>query len=137
MPDDKKRPRNVPMPGLPGDPMVVAANGLLAEAGVRDQVRQMHASGRPLVQMVEDLGLDAEMDEGIRKVLENLSPEVVEGIRQATLEMFDRADGYTMPLDCDVESEDLTSAAGVDVSIEDEQGTKTIRVRGPQGRALA
>ena len=136
MPDETNQPGGVPVPGLPGDPMVRAANILLEDPSVREQVREMHASGRPLLQMVDDLGLDEDMDPGIRKVLENLSPEVVEGIRQATLEMFDRADGYAMPLDCTVESDDLTSARGIHVTVKEEHGTKTIHVRGPQRPAL-
>jgi hypothetical protein len=84
--------------------------------------------------MVETLGLEEDMTEAIRNIVGGLSPSVVAGIRQATLDMLDRADAvanpeYKMPLECEVSKQNLDSGAPVKVAVEDLKGVQTIYVR--------
>jgi hypothetical protein len=106
----------------------MASNKALANKDFRDSVRQMHAEGYPLVQMVEALGLEDDMTDRIRQILVDLPPDVVEGIRKATLAMLDSAD-YVMPLDCNVTDEELDKGIPVDVEVVPEGGVETIHVR--------
>jgi hypothetical protein len=109
----------------PGLELVSAVNQALANADFRASVRQMHAEGYPLVDMVEALGLDGDMTSRVREIVENLPPETVEGIRRATLEMLDRADReYAMPLDCQVSQIDIDAGVPVDVDVEVEVETQ-------------
>jgi hypothetical protein len=55
--------------------LLIAANAAFADPAFCETVKQMHADGYPLVQMVEALGLDDEMSDRIRQILESLSPE--------------------------------------------------------------
>ena len=135
MPNQPSRPTEVPTPSLPGDVLVRAANKLLEDPSAREQIRQMHESGRSLIQMVDDLGLDGDMHESVREVLEGLSPEVVRGIREATLEVIDRKDDHAMPLNCTVNSDDLKSPKGVRVEVTHEHGERTIHVRGKEHKS--
>ena len=66
-------------------PLVLAANAGFSDPQFRETVREMHRQEYPLVRMVTDLGLDDEPTDDIRAVLEGLSPEVVAGIRAATV----------------------------------------------------
>jgi len=116
----------------PAEPLVIAANAALADPNVRATVRQMHEAGVPLVQMVEALGLDDDMSRHIREIVEHLAPEVVAGIRQATLTMLDAAQGQ-LPLDCSVTREQLDRGAPVTVNVSPEQGVPTIRIRPASG----
>jgi hypothetical protein len=85
------------------DPLVSRVNIALENPDVRASIRAMHAQGYSLVKMVEDLGFDDGMTASIRKILQNLPAGVIDGIRQATLEMLDRGENR-MPLDCDIPS---------------------------------
>ena len=116
----------------PAEPLVIAANAALADPNVRATVRQMHEAGVPLVQMVEALGLDDDMSRHIREIVEHLAPDVVAGIRQATLTMLDDSQGQ-LPLDCSVTREQLDRGAPVTVNVSPEQGIPTIRIRPASG----
>jgi hypothetical protein len=117
-----------PVPMLPGSPIVVAANTALADPDFRASVRQMHAEAYPLVKMVEALGLEDDMTDRVREILEQLPAEVVEGIRKATIEMLDSAE-YVMPLDCTVTDAELAAGIPVDVEVVEEADRPTIHVR--------
>jgi hypothetical protein len=112
----------------PGDALVSAANAALADPNVRESVKQMHAEGYGLVQMVEALGLDDDMSGPIRRILEGLSPEAVTGIREAMLAML-ATDAPEMPLDCAVTKSDLDAGVRVQVGVAPVKGTPTIQVR--------
>lgn len=117
-----------PVPMLPSNPLVMAANKSLASKDFRDSVRQMHAENYPLVKMVEALGLDDDMTARIRQILEELPKDVVDEIRRATLAMLDSGD-YVMPLDCTVTDAELNDGIPVDVEVVPEAGKETIHVR--------
>jgi DNA-binding GntR family transcriptional regulator len=70
----------------------IAVNSQLGDKHFRDSIRDMHHQRYPLVKMVEALGLDDDVSPAIREILEQLSPDDVEGIRAATLEMLDRVE---------------------------------------------
>jgi len=128
MPDSTKPPAKRPRPAVPNSPIVIAANQGLLDPNFRDSVRQMHAEGYPLTKMVEALGLDDELIEPVRTLLDNLSPDVVEGIRQATLAMLDTTN-YVMPLDCTVTDAELNAGVKAEVEVLPENGVQTIHVR--------
>jgi hypothetical protein len=113
---------------VPTNSLVQAANTALANKDFRDSVRQMHAAGYPLVDMVEALGLEDDMTQRIRQILLDLPPDVVDGIRQATLEMLDSGN-FVMPLECIVTDAELDAGVPVAVEVGREQGVETIRVR--------
>jgi hypothetical protein len=97
-------------------PLVVATNQALTDSDVQAQVRQMHADDMPLLEMVDALGLGGNLTPEIRGVLQDLSPDVVASIRQATLDALDN--GRTqMPLACGISDADLESAADVNVEV--------------------
>ena len=85
--------QRTPRPMLPANALLMARNRGLADKDFRESVRQMHNEGYPLVKMVEALGLDDDMTERTRQILDELAPDVVEGIRRATLEMLDEPFG--------------------------------------------
>ncbi len=127
MPPPSREPnRSAPM--IPSNALVMAANKSLANKDFRDSVRQMHAEGYPLVDMVEALGLEEDMTARIRQILEALPADVTDGIRNATIAMLDSAD-YVMPLDCTVTDAELNDGVPVDVGVLPEQGKPTIYVR--------
>jgi hypothetical protein len=111
-----------------GGGLITAVNQRFADEGFRDRVRTMHASQTPLLEMVETLGLGGEMSDAVRQIVEDLSPDVVEGIRQATLEMLDAAT-RVMPVDCNLSQTEIDRGAAVDVSVVDEENQRTILVR--------
>jgi hypothetical protein len=114
----------------PGEALVLAANAALRDSNVQASIREMHAQKYPLVSMVEALGLDDDLTKEIRQLLEALPPNVVEGIRQATLEMLDGPPGdYAMPLDCEVSYSQLESGTPTQVEVKPENGRLTISVR--------
>jgi hypothetical protein len=94
--------------------LVVATNEALTDPDVQEQVRQMHAKGTPLLEMVDKLNLAGDMTPEIRAVIESLSPDVVAGIRQATLATLDNG-GTEMPIDCGITDAQLASGVDVDV----------------------
>jgi len=106
--------------------IVASANDALAVPDTREHIKQMHAAGDSLVSMVSALGLP--LDDRIRRILEGLSPDVVAGIRQATLAALE-AGGSGLPLSCVVTEDQLNAGQGVDVDVPDLNGTRTIRVR--------
>jgi hypothetical protein len=110
--------------------LVIAANAALADPNFRASVRQMHAEGYPLVDMVSALGLDDDMSDRVRGILEGMSDDEVAGIRAAILTMLD-GDSYTMPVICTVAASDLDKP--VSVSVSPEKGTPTIHVRSATG----
>jgi len=120
----------------PSDPLVTAANKALNNPDVRASIRDMHAQSYPLIKMVEALGLEDDMTAQLRQIILDLPPAVVEGIRQATLQMLDevdKADGtnktYSMPLECLVKEYQIESGAPVDVEVKTVDGRPTIRVQ--------
>jgi hypothetical protein len=110
----------------PNLPIVVSANAALAAPDTRERIKQMHAAGDSLVKMVGALGLP--LEEPVRWILEALPPEVVDGIRQATLAALE-AGGSELPLNCAVTEQQLDAGQAVDVDVADVGGTRTIRVR--------
>jgi hypothetical protein len=112
----------------PGLEIVVAANAALADPAVRDAVREMHDAGAPLLQMVEALGLDDEMTTRVRIIVAELPPQVIAGIRDATVAMLD-AGGVDLPLDCAVTQAQLDDGVPVSVDVVPESGVSTIRIR--------
>jgi hypothetical protein len=112
----------------PSDPIVLAANGALADPQVREAVREMHRADTPLLQMVDALGLDDDMSARIRDIVAGLSPDVVTGIRDATVALLDGG-GAVLPVDCSVSPAQLDGGTPVTVDVTDEGGTATIRVR--------
>ena len=108
------------------DSLVVATNDALTNPDVQARVREMHAQDMPLLDMVDALGLGDDMSPEIRAVIQGLSPEVVAGIRQATLDALDN--GRTeMPLDCDITEAQV--ASGIDVGVVQSAVGPTIKVR--------
>jgi hypothetical protein len=128
MPAQPSRPAVPTRPMVPNNALVMAANAGLSDPNFRDSIRQMHAEGYPLVKMVEALGLDDELTDPIRQILENLDPTVVAGIRQATLEMLD-SKNFMMPLDCTVTDAELGAGIPVEVEVLPESNKPTIHVR--------
>jgi hypothetical protein len=108
--------------------LVQAANAALQDPKLVASIRQMHAEGYPLVKMVEALALDDEMDDQLRAVIEKIPPDVVTGIREATLEMLDRG-GHDLPLDCNVTPGEVDQGVPVEVEVVDEDNVRTIRAR--------
>jgi hypothetical protein len=133
MPNQSSKTGAQPRPMLPSNQLVMAANAALADPNFRTSVRQMHAEGYPLVKMVDALGLEDDMTARIRTILEGLPPHVVEGIRQATLDMLDTS-VYEMPLNCTVTDAELEAGVPVHVEVEPEKGHPTIHVR-PQSKS--
>jgi hypothetical protein len=117
-------PYNGRMP--PSDALVVSANAALEDPNVQASIRQMHAEGLPLVQMVEALGLGGTMSPRIRQILEGLPPDVVEGIRRATLTALQNP-LPTLPVDCRLTEPEIQQPVVVEVV--PEGGAPTIRVQ--------
>lgn len=110
--------------------LLIAANAAMADPNFRASVRQMHAEGYPLVDMVSALGLDDDMSDRVRRILQSMSDDEVAAIRAAILTMLD-GDNYTMPVVCTVATSDLDKP--VSVSVSPEKGTPTIHVRSAKG----
>ena len=111
-----------------GGGLITLVNRRLADAAFREQLRTMHASQMPLVEMVDALGLSGEMSGAIRTIVTNLPPDVVAEIRQATLAMLDTAT-LAMPVDCNLTEAAIDDGAPVAVSVVDEKTGPTILVR--------
>jgi hypothetical protein len=128
VPENEAAQRRVPKPGDPGVAIVIAANEALTDPTVRDSCRQMLTDGYPLVKMVEALGLEDDLTEPIRRIVEGLGGDAVAGIRRAVLEMLDRTN-YALPLDCNVTEAELEAGIAVDVEVIREHEVETIHVR--------
>ncbi len=107
----------------PEEALIIAANAALADPNFRASLRQMHAEGYPLVRIVEALGLDDDMNDRIRGILESLPDDVVAGIRTAVVAMLDSTD-HTLPVVCTVDGDQPVS-----VEVSPEKGKPTIHVR--------
>lgn len=112
----------------PGGPLLMAVNSRLEDAGFRQQLRDMHAKQTPLLDMVDALGLAAEMSDAVRGVVAQLDPGAVQAIRKATLDMLDRAENR-MPLDCAISQAQVDDGTPVSVTVVDAAGKATIQVR--------
>ena len=112
----------------PGGGLITMINSRLTDAAFRDQIRTMHANQTPLVDMVVDLGLAHEMSPQVRAVVEHLGAKEVAAIRQATIDMLDRAENE-MPVDCDLTQAAIDSGTPVGVSVVSQNRVSTIRVR--------
>jgi len=108
------------------DELVRSSNAALADPDVRAKVREMHAAGTPLLDMVDQLGLTANMSPEVRTVLGGLSPDEVQGIRDVMVQMLDD-DKAVMPIDCGVANVELPN--GVDIGVVQSAGTPTIQIR--------
>jgi hypothetical protein len=114
----------------PGEALVLAANAALQNEDVRASIRDMHAQSYPLVKMVEALGLEDDLTKDIRRVLEELPPDVIQGIRKATLQMLDGpSDQYAMPLECEVSYEQLEAGLPAHLEVKGNDGNLMIAVR--------
>ncbi len=111
----------------PGGGLVTMVNARLSDPAFRQQIRDMHAQGASLLDMVEQLGLAGEMSPAVRSVVAGLDPQTVAEIRTATLDMLDRAENQ-MPLDCNVSQPDIDRGTPVSVSVTTD-ATPTIVVR--------
>ncbi len=113
---------------VPSNALVMAANTALSNPDFRDSLRQMHAAGYPLVDMVEALGLEDDLTQRIRQILLDLPADVVAGIRKATLEMLDSGN-FVMPLECSVTDSELDQGTPVNIQVAPVKGIETIRVQ--------
>jgi hypothetical protein len=111
-----------------GGGLITNVNQKLSDQSVTDQIRAMHANQTPLIDMVETLGLAGDMSDAVRGIVAGLGPDVVAGIRQATLEMLD---GPTrrMPVDCNLSQTEIDGGAPVNVSVVVDDSQQTILVR--------
>jgi hypothetical protein len=91
-------------------------NTRLTDTAFRDKIRTLHANQTPLVEMVVELGLAAQMTPPVRAVVERLGTSEVAAIRQATIDMLDRAENK-LPVECDLTQDAIDSGTPVAVSI--------------------
>jgi hypothetical protein len=87
--------------------LLIATDAALADPNFRVTLRQMHTEGYPLVQMVEALGLDDDMSERVRQMLESLPDDAVAEIRAAVITMLDSEDFRMLPVVSTVAAADL------------------------------
>jgi len=111
-----------------GGGLVAIVNDRLGDPAFRQLVRDLHASGTPLVDMVDRLDLGDAFSAALRAVVASLPPAEVQAVRDATLEMLDRNE-QQMPLDCTVTETEIDTGLAVDVTVVAEAGVNTIRVR--------
>jgi hypothetical protein len=121
-------------PSDPTNALLIAINSQLANKNFRDSLRKMHDANYPLVKMIEDLGLEEDMSPALRMMIENLAPDVVDGIRRATLDMLDRGE-HMLPVSWDVTDSELHHGANVEVDVVETEDGRVIRVR-PDRRAV-
>jgi hypothetical protein len=112
----------------PGGGLLRLINQRLPVETFRQQIRELHARNTPLLEMVETLGLAAEMSPAVRGVVAGLSTDDVVAIRQATLEMLDRHENR-MPVDCDLSEADIDNGVPVTVTVVDTAPARLITVR--------
>ena len=83
----------------------------------RAKIMAMHAKGMPLLDMVSELGLEDTLDaDGLRDVIDQLSPDEVQVIRDAFIEeaMQTEKAGTIFPIDCRVD--DLVNGVTIEAS---------------------
>jgi hypothetical protein len=114
-----------------GGGLITMINARLADDGFRQQVLALLATDATFVDMVEALGLAGEMSDPVRRIVEQLSPDVVAQIRAAGTETFARGQN-TMPVDCNLSQTEIDRGAAVKVSVVEEAGSPTILVRSSQ-----
>ena len=112
----------------PGGGLITLINDRLPDESFRRQIRELHAQDVPLLEMVDTLGLAGEMSAAVREVVAGLSPADITSIRQATLEMLDRAENQ-MPVDCDLTQTAIDDGLPVTVTVVDTAPARIIRVR--------
>ena len=117
----------------PGGGLITMINSRLTDQAFRDQIRAMHENQTPLVDMVEQLGLTDQMTPPVRAVVEGLGAKEVAAIRQATIDMLDRAERdpaqNKMPVDCNLTQDAIDGGAPVAVSVASQNRVSTIVVR--------
>jgi hypothetical protein len=112
----------------PGGGLITMINSRLTDTAFRDQIRAMHANQTPLLDMVTQLGLADEMSPAVREVVEGLGAKEVTAIRQAIIDMLDRADNR-LPVDCNLTQDAIDRGAPVGVSVVSQARVSTIVVR--------
>jgi hypothetical protein len=112
----------------PGGGLITMINSRLTDAAFRDKIRTMHANQTPLVDMVVELGLADQMSAPVRAVVEGLGTREVAAIRQATVDMLDRAENK-LPVNCDLTQDAIDAGAPVAVSVVSQDRVSTILVR--------
>ena len=112
----------------PGGGLIRMINSRLTDTAFRDQIRALHANQTPLVDMVVQLGLADQMSPQVRAVVEGLGAKEVAAIRQATIDMLDRAENE-MPVDCDLTQDEIDGGTPVGVSVVSQDRVSTIVVR--------
>jgi hypothetical protein len=100
----------------PGGGLLTAINSRLQLTTFRDQIRTLHAAEAPLLEMVDALDLAPEMSPAVRAVVAALDDATVAGIRQATLDMLNRAENE-MPVDCNMTEAEIDAGQRVGVSV--------------------
>ena len=121
-------------PSEPMNALVIAFNSQLDDKHFRAILHKMHDANYPLVKMIEDLGLEEDMSPALRKVVENLAPDVVDAIRGATVEALDRGE-RTLPVRWGVTDAELDGGVDVEVDVVETERGRVIRVR-PDRRAV-
>jgi hypothetical protein len=111
-----------------GGGLVTMINARLADNAFRQQVLDVLATDRPFVDIVATLGLAGEMSDAVRRIVERLPADVVAEIRTGMIATL-RGGRSTLPVDCNLSQTEIDRGAAVDVTLVDEAGTPTIRVR--------
>jgi hypothetical protein len=111
----------------PGGGLITMINTRLTDTAFRDKIRTMHANQTPLVEMVVELGLAPQMTPPVRAVVERLGASEVAAIRQATIDMLDRAENK-LPVKCDLTQDAIDRGTPVDVSVVSVDQVSTIVV---------
>lgn len=111
-----------------GGSLITMINARLADDSFRQQVLAVLTTDTTFVDMVEALGLAGEMSDPVRRIVESLPKGVVAEIRVAVTEALDRGQN-TMPVDCNLSQTEIDAGPAVKVSVVDEAGSPTIRVR--------
>ena len=108
-------------------PIRSMAEALMRQPDVRAQVLEMHAAQTPLSDMCVALGLGDQLTPDVQAILDGLSPETVDGIRQAIVDWVNNGAGDLMPINCTLDGE-IPSAPAANVAIVQSGGTPTIEV---------
>lgn len=111
-----------------GGALITMINARLADDAFRQRVLEVLTTDTTFVGMVEALGLAAEMSDAVKTIVENLPPRVEAEIRAAVTASIN-AGQRTMPVDCNLSQTEIDRGAPVTVSVVEEAGNPTIRVR--------